>query len=316
MIPIGFYGDAAQLLTKVKTEKLLCFWMNIVIFRPRSIRYSRFLLWSCDTSLLYKNRTTNTILRWLVWSFNALNEGKHPLHRPGNKPLESQSERDRAGTWITHQQHQFQLVECRGDWEFHKLLWQFKCSWKGGVNVGICFRCPSMLRCADPSLLYWNMDDEASSWAQQEFDTVDFICQRLPPQNIWRLVGDKRNNMFLQHVVLGQHCCFVCCSSYHSAQGPNVKLTIVDHMFWGIGLMQIHSKPWYQVLWYRFGTSTLQWSSGVRCMSSTLACLWVSTVEHWTFPEVLFRSEVGIGICQVTFAIQELNSAVRTSSNW
>ena len=62
-VPLGFYGDAAQLITKVRFEKLLCLWMNIAFFRPKSIRYSRFLIWSCDAALLYKNRTLNTVLR-------------------------------------------------------------------------------------------------------------------------------------------------------------------------------------------------------------------------------------------------------------
>lgn len=183
-VPLGFYGDAAQLITKVRVEKLLCFWMNIVIFRPKSIRFSRFLLWSCDVSKLLKNRTAYTILRWIVWSLNALHEGTHPTTRPGNRPLESQAEKDRAGTWLTHQQYQFSVVELRGDWEFHKMIWQYKCSWKGGVRVGICFRCPAMARSADPGELYWNMD-ENSTWAQNGFDTTDYICKRLPSRNIW-----------------------------------------------------------------------------------------------------------------------------------
>lgn len=182
-VPLGLYGDAAQLITKVRVEKLLCVWMNIVIFRPKSIRYSRFLIWSCDVSLLYKNRTLNSVLRWVVWSCNCLHSGVHPHVRPGNRPL-LPHEQPRAGTWITNKRHQFQVVELRGDWEFHKLVWQFHCSWKGGVNVGICFRCPAMARSQDSGLLYWNMDDENSTWSQKEFDTIDYICQRLPSNNV------------------------------------------------------------------------------------------------------------------------------------
>ena len=182
-VPLGFYGDAAQLITKVRFEKLLCLWMNIVIFRPKSIRYSRFLIWSCDAALLYKNRTLNTVLRWVVWSFNNLYCGLHPLVRPGNRPLKPH-EKARAGTWITNKKLQFQVVEIRGDWEFAKLVWQFKCSWKGGVNIGICYRCPAMARSLDPGLIYWNMDDENSTWAKEEFDTTDFICKRLPSRDV------------------------------------------------------------------------------------------------------------------------------------
>ena len=181
-VPIGLYGDAAQLITKVKVEKLLCLFVNIPIFRPKSIRYSRFLLWSCDVSLLYKNRTLNTVLRWVTWSLNCLHDGKHPTIRPGNRPLEPH-EVERAGTWLTRNKLQFQVSELRGDWEFHKTVWQFKCSWKGGVNVGICFRCPAMMRTENPGLLYWDMD-ETSTWSREEFDTTDFVVKRLPSHNI------------------------------------------------------------------------------------------------------------------------------------
>lgn len=163
---------------------MVCIFANIVIFRPKSIRYSRFLLWSCDAALLYKNRTCNTILRWLTWSFNCLYHGRHPTARPGNRPL-TQAEQALAGTWLTRQKYQFQVCELRGDWEWHKTIWQFKCSWKGGVRVGICYRCPAMVKSNDPGLLYWNMDDEDSTWARGEFGTAEYISQRVPPVNVW-----------------------------------------------------------------------------------------------------------------------------------
>ena len=183
-IPLGFYGDAAQLTHKIqgRIQKMLCFFCNVVIFRPKSIRYSRFLLWSCDTAMLYKTRTVNTVLRWLVWSFNALYHGKHPMNRPGNRPL-SLAETSRAGMWITTKRHQFQVVELRGDWEYHKMIWQFLCSWKGGVNVGICYRCPAMAKSDDAGLLYWNMDDDCT-WCHDEFDTVEYLSKRLPSRNV------------------------------------------------------------------------------------------------------------------------------------
>ena len=183
-VPLGLYGDAAQLVTRYRIEKNMCFFLNIVIFRPRSIRYSRFLLWSCDTKLLFKNRTINSVLRWIVWSCNALYEGVHPDALPGNALLVSQSDKDLAGTWITRQRYQFQVVEIRGDWEFHKSIWQFKSSWKGGVNCGICYRCPAMARSDDHGLRYWCLNDESSTWARGEFDTTQFVCKMLPSVNI------------------------------------------------------------------------------------------------------------------------------------
>ena len=181
-IPIGIYGDSAQLATVYQVEKITCIFMNLVIFRPNAVRYSRFLVWCCDTSLLFRNRTTNTIYRWLVWSLNCMYDGLNPTNRPGGRPMTS-AEIGRAGKPLTHAHHRFQLVECRGDWEWQKAVWEFKCSWKGGVNVGLCYRCPCMAKCQDPGLLYFN-DEENSLWAQNEFDTNDFITQRLPHRHI------------------------------------------------------------------------------------------------------------------------------------
>ena len=174
--------------------------MNIVLFRPRAVRYSRFLLWSCDTFSLFGNKTTNAVLRWIVWSLNSMYDGKHPTCRPGNRPL-SQRERDLAGQPLTAGHHIFQVVELRGDWEFHKSLWNFRCSWKGGVNVGICFKCPAMAKCQDHGLLYWYWDEEGNdetqtAWTQKEFDTMDYITERLPSRHICYLLGHCVLHMF------------------------------------------------------------------------------------------------------------------------
>jgi len=181
-IPLGFYGDAAQLVTRVRKEKLTCFFLNLPLFRPRSIRCSRFILWACDTALLYLNRTTNTILRWIVWSLNALYVGLNPSNRPGGRDL-TEKEKARAGTPITNGHHLFQVTELRGDWEFHKALWQFRSSWKA---INICFRCPAKSKCEESGLLYWN-DNLDSEWSKQEYNTNEFISQMLPDRHLCAL---------------------------------------------------------------------------------------------------------------------------------
>ena len=193
-IPIGLYGDSAQLVTSYKVEKQTCLFINLPLFRPRAVRFSRFLVWSCDSHLLYRNRTMNCVLRWLTWSFNCMFEGTNPKIRPGNRPL-SESEIGRAGHPLTKQGYQFQLTECRGDWEWHKLLWNFHCSWKGGVNMGICFKCPCMAKTTDPGLLYFN-EDENPTWNLQEFDTFDFITKRLPTRHICFLASQFFRRIF------------------------------------------------------------------------------------------------------------------------
>ena len=178
-IPLGFYGDAAQLLTRVRKEKITCFFLNLPLFRPRSIRCSRFLLWVCDTDKLFRNRTVNSLLRWLVWSFNSLFVGVHPSHRPGNRSL-SEAEQKRAGQPITEQGLVFQVTELRGDWEHFKSLWAFRSSWKA---INICFRCPAKSKCQNSGLLYWN-DSLDSEWSKSEYNTDEFISQMLPDRHI------------------------------------------------------------------------------------------------------------------------------------
>lgn len=139
-IPVGLYGDGAQLITKIRKEKVWCLFFNLPLFRPCSIRYSRFLLWCCDASLLHQNKTTNTVLRWVTWSLNCAYDGLNPTGRPGGRPL-SKNEAARAGTPLTSARLCFQCVEFRGDWEYHKLLWKLSSSWVGNH---VCFRCPAL----------------------------------------------------------------------------------------------------------------------------------------------------------------------------
>lgn len=170
-VPLGLYGDAAQLAVKIRKEKLLCLWLNVPCFRPRSIRYSRFLLWSIDTRRILPQHTLNSVWRWIVWSCNALYTGRHPTVGPTGQPLKVAAQQ-RAGTLITHQGHRFQCTELRGDWEFHKLVWELpKCSW---VSTCVCFKCPARAKSDDAGLLYWNADP-SSKWSLEEFTTAQFI---------------------------------------------------------------------------------------------------------------------------------------------
>ena len=180
-VPIGLYGDAAVLYTQVRREKLLCLWLNIPIWRPTSVRYSRFLLWSMEFKDLLPRKTINTVLRWIVWSLNAMWTGKHPMTRMGGRRLK-QAEQGRAGSFLTRRQLEFQLTELRGDWEFHKLVWQLPaCGW---TSLHVCFKCTACSKSRDPNLLYWNFDDNNSRWHREEFSTAEFIAYRLPEEHV------------------------------------------------------------------------------------------------------------------------------------
>lgn len=185
-IPLGFYGDSAQLFTKYKKENLTCFFINIPLFRPKSVRFGRYLIWCQDSKLLYKSRSMNTILRWVVWSFNCLYSRLNPSVGPSGQPLQDAKALKRAGAPITRQHHLFQLVECRGDWEWHKKVFRTKAAWQGHE---VCYRCPAMAT-GDPTGLYFNFS-ENSSWSGKAFGTDDFIAQMLPERNLCPLLAFK-----------------------------------------------------------------------------------------------------------------------------
>ena len=67
-IPVGLHGDSARLWSQNKFEKITAIHLNIVHFRPCSVRFSRWCLFSCPTHLLFKNRTLNVVWKRLTWS--------------------------------------------------------------------------------------------------------------------------------------------------------------------------------------------------------------------------------------------------------
>ena len=173
--PCGIYGDSARLPTSYTQEKVTGIFLNLVLFRPRSIRCSRFLLWSCDTKKLFRNRTTNQILRYIVWSFQFAFIGKHPTHTMGGRPLDT----PKAGTPLTPANDCFCITENRGDWEWHLLLWRFNASWKGNE---ICYRCPAV--CTGPVGMCYCTTNEDADWLHQEFGTSQFLARRLKSRNL------------------------------------------------------------------------------------------------------------------------------------
>lgn len=68
-IPLGLHGDSARLWTQCTFEKYTAISFNILHFRPKSVRYSRFVVFSIPTAKLFKNRTLNSVWRRLAWSF-------------------------------------------------------------------------------------------------------------------------------------------------------------------------------------------------------------------------------------------------------
>ena len=185
-IPIGLHGDSAKLWTQVKFEKVTAICLNICHFRPRSVRHSRYLMFSCPTASLYKNRTLNTVWRRLCWSLEACFDGVHPVTGVGGKPL-SAHDQARAGQPLTKSGAVFAVCELRGDWEYHRDTFRTTASWQG---IQVCYRCPatSKLVNQEQGLLYFNHGQD-STWESQEFGLESFISRRLKDNNLCSLAA-------------------------------------------------------------------------------------------------------------------------------
>ena len=135
--------------------------MNIVLFRPSSVRHSRFLLFTCPSAVMVKNRTLNRVWRRLAWSFNSAFEGINPVIGESNRPLIG-GDLARAGTPLTSTCRKFALVELRGDWEWHRDVWRTTATWKA---VKTCFQCPAVSK-GPSEYLYHNIGDDwpMGSW--------------------------------------------------------------------------------------------------------------------------------------------------------
>ncbi|CAK8999463.1 Uncharacterized protein SCF082_LOCUS6057 [Durusdinium trenchii] len=152
-IPLGLHGDGARLWTQYKVEKIVAIFLNMPLFRPKSARHSRFLLFTIGRHKLIKNRTINVVWRRLVWSLNACFTGL------------------------------FALTELRGDWEWHRDTWRFTASWQ---SHEVCFRCPAVTR-GDESLVYYN-NGPTSGWVNRDFTLDQFIARRLKENQLCPLL--------------------------------------------------------------------------------------------------------------------------------
>lgn len=177
-IPLGVHGDSARLWTQYRFEKITAIWMNIILFRPASARHSRFLLFSCPTNSMVKNRTLNRVWRRLSWSFNAAFTGMNPTCGEGGRAL-SGGDLTRSGTPITNSKRKFSLCELRGDWEWHVQIWRPCASW---VSNNICFKCPCRAK-GEASNLY-HCIEPTCTWIQEEYNLEEFISQRLKDRHL------------------------------------------------------------------------------------------------------------------------------------
>ena len=161
---------------------MVAVWLNVVLFRPRSVRHSRFLLFTCPDALMVKNRTLNRVWRRLAWSLNFAFDGINPTIGESGRPLTG-DDLLRAGKPLTSSGRKFSLCELRGDWEWHRDIWRPTATWK---SIKICFRCPALSK-GPRQDLYHNIDD--CRWKDETFNLEQFIARRLKDKQLCILSG-------------------------------------------------------------------------------------------------------------------------------
>ena len=180
-MPLALYGDGVKLRSTIRgQEKMVGIFLSCPLFRPRSVRCSRWLLAAVQEELLYKHHTLDTIFCYLTWALNKLWTGKwHSSNGPALQPL-SKAQTARAGEWVTNQQWCFQVTELRGDWLWHRQVFRFQSSWKAGTQHSVCFKCPAFSK-GSLEELYYNISENAPFWAK-EYDLVDWLANVCPAQ--------------------------------------------------------------------------------------------------------------------------------------
>lgn len=175
-VPLGLYGDGARLATLYKHEKLIAVWINLPLYRPKSTRSSRWLVFSIMHEKLYSHWTLDAVMRHLLWSFRALFVGEIPQEGPFGGELPPNLAGRQGEQIIRGRKLSFVITEYRGDWEWHRDLWHFSgCSWK---SEKVCWMCDAR-RCADWNNAYWNLE-ENSLWADNAFTLAEFLIERQP----------------------------------------------------------------------------------------------------------------------------------------
>ena len=85
-IPIGLYGDSARVRTTFGSENVISVYCNLVLWRPKSVRFSRFLVFTIPEERCTAN-TLTAALRRIVWSCNHACNGVFPTAGPSGQNL-------------------------------------------------------------------------------------------------------------------------------------------------------------------------------------------------------------------------------------
>ena len=149
VIPLGFYGDEANMGFIGVQEKIIGLTLNLPLFRPKSTRFARYSIFSIRSDLVVDPvRTFYPVLRQIVISFNKLSDEFVSCAN-------------------------FLVSEIRGDQAWFRYLLQHKAYWAGNE---VCFRCKANV--------FKNYDftdySESAGWRTTYRNTAELIADQLP----------------------------------------------------------------------------------------------------------------------------------------
>ena len=167
VVPVGIYGDEAKYNDGPPQEKILGIYINFVLFRPASIRHSRFLIFSMRSCFNLGPATMYPLMWKLVESMHFAYLGKFP-----------------NGEKLCHDGSRFLVTELRGDLVWHKFCWQFNT--RGWQSLDVCFFCNAKSKGATD--VYSDLGTNAP-WTNTEFKDVWDWVDKVLPDRFWTLQG-------------------------------------------------------------------------------------------------------------------------------
>lgn len=178
VIPVGIYADETKYGLHESQEKVLAVFLNLVLFRPRNIRLSRFLLCTIRSKFLLPGTATlYPIMHRIVWSMGWASKGVFPSTGFMGSALPKQSEQ-LAGQSLGAK---FLVTELRGDLAWHKLIWGFQDGWS---STKVCFFCEATGTGSRRHLYYEHVGDRAL-WRTTIFrDNLEWIAAKLDLNNL------------------------------------------------------------------------------------------------------------------------------------
>ena len=185
-VPVGLWGDSATVFTEFGFYKMTAIFISLPLWRPKSVKHSRFRLFCIEGKKILNHETLLPIWNRITWSLNCSFQGTWPTSGPSGEPLTGLN-RKRAGQPLCKQGHQFICSEIRGDWSWLKEQFRFpQCSWTAN---NICYLCPAS--CKQNDVCYIHHDEDSGRfWLDRQFNLQQFLNPRTPRVDPCNLVPE------------------------------------------------------------------------------------------------------------------------------